>query len=126
MGLEILKPVSRRFSGKTMSHARGVSPLTPASPNPHMQNKVAAKGPVQLWRCYAEGMLNFWGKEAGQKLGGTARGHRDVSKAGSPSKGEMLADGTHRTSLSSKYGWFPTATHSFCNGVKLPVTSAQG
>lgn len=63
-----------------MSDTQGVSPLTPASPNPHVQIKIAqvwAKGPVQLWSCCSKGMLNFWGKEAVQEL----------SWAGAPSKG---------------------------------------
>lgn len=73
-----------------MSDAQGVSLLTPSSPSLHMQSKIAqasVKGPVQLWPFSTAGILNFWGKEAGQELGGIARGCRHLSKAGAPSKG---------------------------------------
>lgn len=59
------------------NHKHGaVSPLTPASSNPHVQNKIAqalARGPVLPRSRGASGMLSLWGKEAG-------RGGRDPSK----------------------------------------------
>lgn len=113
MGLVIPKLVSRRFWEKIMSDAQGASLPSPASPNPHMQNKitqVSAKSPVQLWSCCTEGLLNFWGKEAGQELEGTPRGHRDLLEAGPPSK----RGDAHRYDLSAQsqlQGWVV----SYCN-----------
>lgn len=90
--------------------------LTPASPSTHLQNNIApvsAKGPVQLCSCWAGEMLIFWGKEAGQELGGTARRHRECL----PTTEEMVT--AHQSNLSSKGRWFPTATTGFWNRVKL-------
>lgn len=116
MGLKIPKPVSSRVGEETMDNAEGASLLTPASPSTHLQNNIApvlAKGPVQLCSCWAGEMIIFWGKEAGQELGGTARRHREFL----PTTEEMLT--ARQTNLSSKGRWFPTATTGFWNRVKL-------
>lgn len=79
MGLKIPKPVSSRLGEEIMDNAEDASLLTPDSPNTHLQNKIVpvlAKGLAQLCSCWAGEMLNFWGEETGQELGGTARRHR--------------------------------------------------
>lgn len=90
MELQIPIPVSSRFWGKIMKESQSVSLLTRASPNLHVHNKIAqvlAKGPREPLSCCARGMVNFWGKEAGQELRGTAGRRRDLWKAGAPSEG---------------------------------------
>lgn len=61
---------------KNINSTQGVSPLTQASSNPRVQNKITqalARGPGLPQSRGASGMLSSWGEEAG-------RGSRDLSK----------------------------------------------